>query len=78
MQSLHQGGVQESGQGHRKFHEEVEEAGGVRMPRKGEVPPRVEEQDGIAEAVHDESSQAGQDDIRHDVSNTDDIISNIS
>ena len=41
----------------------MEEVHRQRVPGKGEVPGRVEEQELPAEAVHDEGSEARQDDL---------------
>lgn len=43
----------------------MEKARRVRMPREGEIPTRMEKQDGTAEIVHAASSTSGQNDLRH-------------
>ena len=45
----------------------MEEVCGKRVSREREVPSRVEKQKLSAETVHDESSEAGQNDLRCEV-----------
>lgn len=61
------GGVPQPGPGHRGLGQTLEEAGGVRVPREGEVSTGVEEQDGAAEALHAAGPAPGQDDLRRQV-----------
>lgn len=61
------GRVQEPGPRHRGLGQALEEAGGVGVPGKRDIPSGVEEQKFASETVHDEGPETRPHDVRRQV-----------